>query len=47
MDDKSVTFKWKDYRKKEGYQQKHMTLSTNEFIQRFLLHILPKQFHRI
>lgn len=47
MDDKSVTFKWKDYRKQEGYQQKSMTLSIDEFIQRFMLHILPKQFHRI
>ena len=42
-----VTFKWKDYRHKEGYQQKNMTLSVDEFIQRFLIHILPKQFHRI
>jgi len=47
MNDNNVTFKWKDYRKKNEHQQKNMTLSVNEFIQRFLLHILPKQFHRI
>ena len=47
LDNNKVTFKWKDYRHKEGYQQKNMTLSVDEFIQRFLIHILPKQFHRI
>jgi Zn finger protein HypA/HybF involved in hydrogenase expression len=47
MDEHGITFKWKDYRKKEGHRQKTMTLSTDNFIQRFLLHILPKQFHRI
>ena len=47
MEDDHVTFKWKDYRKKDGDQQKNMTLSVDEFIQRFLLHILPKHFHRI
>lgn len=43
----NLAFKWKDYRNKEGQQQKTMTLSIDEFIHRFLLHILPKQFHRI
>ena len=47
MDNDGVTFKWKDYRNKEGHQQKTMRLSIDEFIHRFLLHILPKQFHRI
>ena len=47
MDNKNVTFKWKDYRNKDGHRQKNMTLSIDDFIQRFLLHILPKQFHRI
>jgi len=47
MKDNHITFKWKDYRKKDGYQQKNMMLSVDDFIQRFLLHILPKQFHRI
>lgn len=47
MDNEQVTFKWKDYRKKKGYQQKLMMLKVDNFIQRFLLHILPKQFHRI
>jgi len=47
MDNKSVTFKWKNYRNKDGHRQKNMTLSIDNFIQRFLLHVLPKQFHRI
>jgi hypothetical protein len=40
-----VTFRWKDYRA-EG-RQKLMTLSTAEFIRRFLIHVLPQGFHRI
>lgn len=40
-----VTFKWKDYR--AGDAQKTMTLSAEEFIRRFLLHVLPSGFHRI
>ncbi len=44
-DDKGVIFKWKDYRK-HG-QQKTMTLKPQEFIRRFLLHVLPPGFHRI
>lgn len=47
MDEHDITFKWKDYRKNEAHRQKTMTLSADNFIQRFLLHILPKQFHRI
>lgn len=47
LDNDHVIFKWKDYRNKKGDQQKHMELTVDEFIQRFLLHILPKQFHRI
>ena len=46
MDEKTVTFTWKDYRNKQ-YQKKLMSLSIDEFIRRFLLHVLPKQFHRI
>ena len=42
-----VTFKWKDYRSKQRDRYKTMTLSTNEFIRRFLIHILPPGFHRI
>jgi hypothetical protein len=47
-DDKGVTFKWKDYRL-EGPERynKVMTLDTNEFIRRFLMHVLPPGFHRI
>jgi hypothetical protein len=46
-DQRGVTFKWKDYRiqGRDRYQQ--MTLATFEFIRRFLIHVLPKGFHRI
>jgi Zn finger protein HypA/HybF involved in hydrogenase expression len=47
MNDQGVTFGWKDYRNKERYRAKTMTLSADEFIRRFLLHVLPKGFHRI
>ena len=40
-----ITFRYKDYR--NGSQQKTMTLSADEFIRRFLLHVLPEGFHRI
>ena len=43
----TVAFKWKDYRIKSGVKQKTMRLSTNEFIRRFLIHVLPDGFHRI
>jgi hypothetical protein len=51
LDDKAVTFKWKDYRargKAPGSAWiKPMTLDPAEFIRRFLLHVLPSGFHRI
>jgi len=47
LDEKGVTFRWKDYRSKQRYRHKTMTLSADEFIRRFLLHILPRGFHRI
>lgn len=47
FDDQGVTFKWKDYRAKGRDRQKVMTLNPDEFIRRFLLHVLPKSFHRI
>lgn len=47
LDDKSVTFKWKDYRGKGSNRYKAMTLAIDEFIRRFLIHVLPKGFHRI
>jgi len=40
-----VKFNWRDYR--DNNQQKTMTLSADEFIRRFLLHVLPSGFHRI
>jgi Putative transposase len=42
-----VTFKWKDYRAKGRERAKVMTLATDEFIRRFLIHVLPTGFHRI
>jgi hypothetical protein len=47
LDDKGVTFKWKDYRIKGRDRLKTMTLDATEFIRRFLLHVLPSGFHRI
>jgi hypothetical protein len=43
----AVTFKWKDYRIEAPGRYKTMTLPTHEFIRRFLMHVLPKGFHRI
>ena len=47
LDDNGVTFKWKDYRIEGPERYKVMTLATNEFIRRFLIHVLPAGFHRI
>jgi Putative transposase/Transposase zinc-binding domain len=47
LDDKGVTFRWKDYRAKGRQRQKVMTLGSDEFIRRFLIHVLPSGFHRI
>ena len=46
-DNDTVAFRWKDYRVKSGDRQKTMRLATNEFIRRFLIHVLPDGFHRI
>ncbi len=46
-DERGVTFKWKDYRAQLRDRYKTMTLTTNEFIRRFLIHVLPSGFHRI
>lgn len=46
-DGRSVTFKVKDYRVEGAGRYTTMTLDTHEFIRRFLLHVLPKGFHRI
>jgi Putative transposase/Transposase zinc-binding domain len=45
FDRNNVTFLWRDYA--HGNKQKKMTLSADEFIRRFLLHVLPKGFVRI
>jgi hypothetical protein len=42
-----VTFTYKDYRVDGPRRFKTMTLATHEFIRRFLMHVLPKGFHRI
>ena len=42
-----VTFRWKDYRAKGRTRHKTMTLVAEEFMRRFLLHVLPSGFHRI
>ncbi len=47
MDEHGVTFRWKDYRAKGKTRYKPMTLSPEEFMRRFLLHVLPGGFHRI
>jgi len=51
MYDGGITFRWKDYRVKDGAagktRHKTMTLSADEFMRRFLLHVLPGGFHRI
>jgi hypothetical protein len=47
MDDRSVTFKVKDYRIEGPGRYTTMTLDAAEFIRRFLLHVLPRGFHRI
>jgi hypothetical protein len=47
FDNKGVTFKWKDYRAEGRDRFKVMTLATDEFIRRFLIHVLPAGFHRI
>ena len=46
-DAETVVFHWKDYRVKSGDRQKTMRLATDEFIRRFLIHVLPDRFHRI
>ena len=46
-DTNAVTFKYKDYRLDGPERFKTMTLATGEFIRRFLIHVLPKGFHRI
>ena len=46
-DENGVTFTYKDYRLDVPQRYKTMTLDTHEFIRRFLVHVLPRGFHRI
>jgi Putative transposase/Transposase zinc-binding domain len=46
-DQQGVTFKYKDYRIEGPGRYKTMTVTPGEFIRRFMLHVLPKGFHRI
>ena len=47
FDQAGVTFRYKNYRCDGADRRQVMTLSADEFIRRFLLHVLPKGFHRI
>ena len=48
MDEHGVTFRWKDYRQPRARRAtRPMTLAPEEFMRRFLLHVLPGGFHRI
>jgi hypothetical protein len=43
--DGNVTFRWKDYA--HGSKQRKMTVTAEEFLRRFMLHVLPRRFVRI
>lgn len=45
IEGEKVTFKWRDY--KDNNKMKEMTISIQEFIRRFLMHILPPHFMKI
>ena len=45
MDDHNVSFRWKDYA--HGNRQRVMTLEADEFLRRFLMHVVPRGFMRI
>jgi hypothetical protein len=47
FNDGGVTFRYKDYRREGAGRQQVMTIAADEFIRRFLLHVLPRGFHRI
>jgi len=42
-----VRFQWRDYRCKDRYRSRSMTVAADEFIRRFLIHTLPSGFQRI
>lgn len=45
LEDGNVTFRWRDYR--DSSRWKEMTVSAEEFIRRFLMHVLPPSFMKI
>jgi hypothetical protein len=47
LDERGVSFRWKDYRAHGRTRHKTMTLTAEEFMRRFLLHVLPAGFHRL
>ena len=47
FDGANVTFRVKDYRQDGAARHRTLTLEAGEFIRRFLLHVLPRGFHRI
>jgi hypothetical protein len=47
FDETGVTFRYKDYRRTGADRQQVMTLASDDFIRRFLIHVLPRGFHRI
>ncbi len=47
FDEAGVTFRHKDYRRSGANRHRTMTLHADEFIRRFLVHVLPQGFHRI
>jgi hypothetical protein len=47
LDERGITFRYKDYRSNGRERFRTMTLAPGEFIRRFLLHVLPNGFHRI
>ena len=47
FDEASVIFRYKDYRRDGADRHQAMTLAADEFIRRFLIHVLPRGFHRI
>lgn len=47
FDETRVTFRYKDYRRDGADRRQVMTLGVDEFVRRFLLHVLPRGFHRI
>ena len=47
FDEASVIFRYQDYRRDGADRHQAMTLAADEFIRRFLIHVLPRGFHRI